>query len=295
MVSLTDPPSVVLLLRATLKQSQHDFDGSLRDLDRLIARQPTHVQALLTRATVLTVRGRYTDAVRDCGRLEGFAFPLIVTTCLASPRSLSGEADSAYREIVQALSRQRGASPARVWALTLAAEIATRRGDARAAERHFTQALAIDPRDPYLRGAYADFLLDNGRERDVVSLLHGDVQNDALLLRLTLAERSVDEEHASFERHRVELASRFEAARRRGDALHRREEARFRLSIDDDAQAALALARANWRVQREPADLRILADAAKAANDSDARKSVADWIRQNHWEDITLTAAKGEE
>jgi hypothetical protein len=64
--------------------------------------------------------------------------------------------------------------------------------------------------------------------------------------------------------HRTELGERFDAARRRGDVVHRREEARYRLALAGDAAGALALARDNWAVQREPADLRILADAARA-------------------------------
>ena len=35
-----DVPPAALLLRATLKQSQHDFEGSLADLDRLLAAHP---------------------------------------------------------------------------------------------------------------------------------------------------------------------------------------------------------------------------------------------------------------
>src|SRR6478672_11191814 len=54
-----DVPPAALLLRATLKQSQHDFAGSLADLDRLLIAQPTLAQARLTRATVLGVVGRY--------------------------------------------------------------------------------------------------------------------------------------------------------------------------------------------------------------------------------------------
>ena len=35
-----DPPDEARLLRATLKQARHDFDGALVDLDRLIDRAP---------------------------------------------------------------------------------------------------------------------------------------------------------------------------------------------------------------------------------------------------------------
>ena len=39
----------------------------------------------------------------------------------------------------------------------------------------------------------------------------------------------------------------------RSVGLHRREEARFRVTIEHDPAGALALARENWKVQREPA------------------------------------------
>src|SRR5256885_7385281 len=67
--TINDPPAPALLLRATLKQSQHDFNGALVDLDRLIAISAVDVQARLTRATVLTVIGHYDKARRDCATL----------------------------------------------------------------------------------------------------------------------------------------------------------------------------------------------------------------------------------
>ena len=288
-----DPPSVALLLRATLKQSQHDFDGGLADLDRLLDREPAHGQALLTRATVLTVRGRYADAERDCRKLARLTAPLVVASCIAGPASLSGEADDAYRTLTQALARPGDPPGIRAWALTLAAEIAARRGDAGAADLHFREAFALDPRDAYLRAAYADFRLDSGRPRDALPLLRDETRNDSLLLRLAEAEQTLPEARPSFDVHRADLAARFDAARARGDTLHQREEARFRLAIEGDVRGALALARANWKVQREPADLRILAETALAANDADTQKIVDDWIVATHLSDATLAAVRG--
>ncbi|HKP66749.1 MAG TPA: hypothetical protein VJX31_09000, partial [Casimicrobiaceae bacterium] len=144
--------------------------------------------------------------------------------------------------------------------------------------------------DAYLKGAYADFLLDQNRAREVVPLLRGDERNDALLLRLTLAEQRLPDENASFVRHKEELAARFDAARRRGDSVHRREEARFRLAIERDSDAALALARDNWAVQREPADLRILLEAAQSTGAAEAVKVATDWIAANRMEDVVRAA-----
>lgn len=288
---LAEPPAQALLLRATIKQSAHDFPGALADLDRLIVRAPTDGQALLTRATVLTVQGRYAEARADCARVARLAAPLVGVACDAAPASLSGEADSAYAALETAIARSRMNPDLVEWAETLAAEIAARRGDVAAAEKHFRVALALDARDPYLMAAYSDFLLERDRPNEVVPLVKDYVRNDSLLLRLALAEARLPEARESFASHRAELEDRFAAARRRGDSLHRREEARFVLEIGRDPPAALKLARANWAVQRESADLRILAAAAKAAGDASILRAVEEWRRRNRLEDASLLAS----
>jgi predicted Zn-dependent protease len=206
------------------------------------------------------------------------AVPLVSAACDAAPASLSGDAGGAYRSLIDALSYASDADAAlREWALTLAGEIADRRGDHAAAETHFRSALALDSRDPYLIAAYCDFLLDRGRAREVPPLVANQIRNDNLLLRLALAERQLPDASSAFARHRRELADRFDAARRRGDSLHKREEARYLLTIENDAAESLRLARENWRVQREPADLRILSEAASAAGDVATQREVAEW------------------
>ena len=288
-----EAPPVVVLLRATIRQSQHDFKGALADLDRLLSANPRAVQARLTRATVLTVVGRFAEARSDCGHLASLAPRLVSAACMAPPASLSGEAERAYAELIQALEKP-GTDPGAIeWALTLAAEIAQRRGDSVAAERHFAAALALDPSDAYLKGAYADFLLDSNRPRDVLPLVASGIKNDALLLRLLLAEQRLPDQRDAFSVHRAEMAARFDAARRRGDSLHRREEARFRLAAEGDISGALTLARDNWNVQREPADLRIMVDAARAANDVPTLRLAIDWVAKNRLEDKAVVAALG--
>ena len=63
--------------------------------------------------------------------------------------------------------------------------------------------------------------------------------------------------------------------------------------IEGDVRGALVLARANWNVQREPADLRVLAMAARAANDADTRRIVDDWIADHRLQDVTVVAVRG--
>ena len=87
--------------------------------------------------------------------------------------------------------------------------------------------------------------------------------------------------------------ARRDRARRRGDGLHRREEALIALAIDNDPARAVALARANFDVQREPADARVLAAAGRAARDAAALRVVEDWQRATGLEDVALARLLG--
>ena len=283
-----DAPADVLLLRATILQNRHDFAAALADLDALLAGQPNHAQARLTRATVLTVQGRHAEAMRDCAALARVVAELFAVTCSAAAASVGGEARSAYDSLSRALSRPSLDATFRAWAATLAGEIATRLDDADAADRHFRDALADDPRDAYTKAVYADFLLDRRRAAEVIALLSSDAANDSLLLRLALAEREVAGYERQFHAHRRDLEARFAAAQRRGDTLHLREQARYRLEIEGDAPRALDLARRNWTVQREPADLRILAACARAAGDARAMSIVTEWMSATRLEDAAI-------
>ena len=214
---------------------------------------------------------------------------LVPDVCTAAAMSLTGHAPLALRAVGLSLT-QNAAEAERepgvaLWALTLEAEIAARLDDP-SAESWFARALALDPRDPYLQAAWSDWLLDHGRASEVVALLGNRTRIDPLLLRLALAEREVGAPAAGD--HVMDLANRFEASRLRGETVHRREEARFQLALLHQPAQALALARANWDVQREPADARILLEAALAAGQPTAAKPVITWLQMNAVQDVRL-------
>ena len=71
-----DPPAPeVLVLQATLQQSRHEFSASLDTLDRVLTAHPNDPQALLIRATVLRVLGRYAEAGAACERFAELVEP----------------------------------------------------------------------------------------------------------------------------------------------------------------------------------------------------------------------------
>jgi hypothetical protein len=77
---------------------------------------------------------------------------------------------------------------------------------------------------------------------------------------------------------------------RRSDSVQQREQARFALVLRGDTAAAVRLAKLNWAVQKEPADLRSLAQAAAASGDPEARAIVRTWLKTSAIEDAALAA-----
>lgn len=284
-----NPPAAVLVLSATALQSTHRFDEALVLLDRALAQQPRNAQAWLTKATLLQVRGELAPARQACMQLLGTADPLIALTCIAGVESCSGKLAESYDRLHGFLSRdQRADGEVRAWVLGMLGEMAARQGNSDPAERHFKAALQVTPDDVYLKSAYADLLLLSGRNKEVLELLAGGEAQDTLLLRLAIAGRRAGVDEAR------QWADLFEARRRAAradDDTHLREHARFLLEVRDAPAQALEVARKNWAVQREPADIRIFLQAAHAAGMPQAGEVVQAWIRDTGYEDRTLAAA----
>jgi len=291
--SQPQPPSPVLVLRATLRQSTHQFGAALTDLDAVLKRDSGNSQAWLTRATVQLITGDFAAAHASCMRLYSRAPELVVQACLSSVGSISGQAAPSYERLRQTYAARRDADPAlRAWVATLLGEMAARLGRPDAAEAHYREALALDGADSYLLGAYADFLLERSRAPEVIALLKDKTQADALLLRYAIALKNTNA--AGAQQASAELAARFDAAMRRRDSVHQREQARFELVLRGDPAAAVRLAKLNWAVQKEPADLRILAQTAAASKDPEAGAIVRDWLKTSKIEDVSLAAHQGE-
>lgn len=277
---IDDAPDDILLMRATLQQSQHAFDAALADLDRLLRRRPDHAQAWLTRATVLRVRGEFEPAASACAKLEGQGVPFVAELCSASVQALSGGL-SAARVRMDRLAQQRaGQTPAiDAWFSAEQLEMSVRAGDVESATAQARDALFRHPNDLGLLAAQADRLLDQGDPHAVIEMIPADTPADALRLRLALAFLQAGD--GRFAHLDALIMDGFSAAHRRGDVPHLREEARYRLATGRDPQEALAVARRNWEIQREPWDLRILLEAAIAAGRADVEAVAWQWADLN--------------
>src|SRR3569623_695068 len=137
------PPGSVLVLRAAILQARHQFGAALADLDQAVRRQPGNAQAWLTRAAVEQAQGDYQAARKSCFALAPHTSTVVSYGCVMTVTSLNGAAQQSYVLLQRTLQQ----SPARTpdlqqWTQGLLADMAARRGDGAAGERHYRAAMA---------------------------------------------------------------------------------------------------------------------------------------------------------
>ncbi|MEM7507904.1 MAG: hypothetical protein AAF415_14270 [Pseudomonadota bacterium] len=275
LLAITPEDPSLRMLRAVIAQAGHDFDAALNDLDFVIDRSPRAAQARLTRAFLHMTRGAYDLAFTDCAAMPPSAGRLSRSACHAWLLGLTGDAAKGYALLDVALAAQPDASAgSRAWASSLLADMAWRLGDYDKARLQFERALALSAGSNRVASAYAQFKLERGEPQAALDLLVGAHPTDAVLLTRARAARALGRED---EESLAILHDRFTA----GASIHLREHAIFALHLLEDPAKALDLAEANWATQREPADLRLLVEAAEAAG-TPRRASVARAWQDTH-------------
>ena len=281
------PPALALLLRASIRQSNHQFDLALADLNAVMAQKPGDAEALLMRASILQVQARYADAKTSCGGLV-MQDPAIAGICLANVMMVSGQPQQGVAFLQRFSAQVPNEHGIGAWAWASLGEAAAWQGQDALAESTLRNGLKDSPQDAYLKTAWADFLIAHQRGAEAARLLANDTRNDNLLLRLALAEKQT--RASSLSDHIADLNARFAAAADRGDRVHLREEAMFRLSLLNQPEAALKLAQVNWQVQKEVADAHILLASAAAAKQPAAAQPALQWLAQSGLQQPALLA-----
>ena len=282
-IARSPPMPDVLVLQATLQQTRHEFAASLATLDRVLAIRPNDAQALLIRATVLRVLGRYGEAGAACEEFSRFVEPRLGTLCIQGVRGLNGHLETAYAALMQ-ISPQGWLNSEKSWLYSELGEMAVRLGRDEEATRWFRHDLDLVPTDCYVRAAFADLLLRQNRAAEALTLLQGQESFEPLLLRIAIAQRQLADPGLAQSRDRLRAA--FAAELQRGEAVHRREHARFLLEVEDQPQQSLEAALQNWTVQREPEDLLVLLHAASAARAPTAAAPALNFVRAQAQSDV---------
>ncbi|WP_417565252.1 hypothetical protein [Marinobacter sp.] len=275
----------LLVLRATLRQSLHQFDAARADLGRVLSgaadrRQQT--QARLTLANLELVQGRYAKARQHCQTLRSVYPGLIAESCQALVSARTGNAEQAYLALKRLVNKTTTAGPTnptgRFWAEGTLGNIAAQTGLA-SAPLHWRNVLAENPDDLYIRAQLVDWHLEQGELETVLALTRGYDAVDTLAVIRAIAMNRMA--HPDADALNQQLRQRFAEARWRGTMLHKRDFARFQLDVEQRTGVALEFAMENWQSQREPLDTRLALRAALAANNSDQLQKVVDWLTLN--------------
>jgi hypothetical protein len=279
-------------LFAEVLQYRHDFARAQRLLDALLRETPHDPGSRLLRASVRLVRGDFAGARADCAQLAvaagsgatlGFA-------CLAEAVAGEGNLERALALLDSAPAQPAETdSLAHAYLLATRAELRERNHDLNAAILDYCEALKLAPRDDSIRAALADALAGRGDTGDAREVLAIDKPSLALLVRS--AALSEGTRRANLSARAAEWLA-LEAAR--GDAVHYREEAMLEL-VNANPARALAAATRNFAQQRELADVRVLARAARAARDVSAMQALQRWMRETGYRDSVTEGILGDD
>lgn len=257
-----------LMLRARALQSDHKFDEAKAMLERILSLDPSNPDALLTLSSLMVVQGQFDQAMSYCNKLTDSSLRVYQLACVAQIQSMTGELESAKQTLngLASLASNLDPSTAR-WIYLMQADVALRTQDTALTEQVFS---VMDSQTVPALMARADWLLAQGKYKEVRELLADHTDKDSLLLKLIDAQSNLGDPEA--DKNLALMKERIEVWQIRQENAHIREQANYAL-LANKPDLALKLARENWENQRETADIVIYAAAAsKAKSQADIQK-----------------------
>ncbi|MDO9177920.1 MAG: hypothetical protein Q7U16_06295 [Agitococcus sp.] len=278
-------PDDVLLMRARLRQFNHQFANALIDIAQVLQHHANHPEALLLQASIYQIRADYSQARASCQRLRNLSTLALALICEAQVDGLNGESDKALKTMTMLLPSVKNLDAGQqIWFYLALGDLAVRRGQLADAEKYYRR---LDMSSPAALSSLSDVLLLQKRYAEVQKLLINYQQHDGLLLRLAIAEKNLKTTQAPVLAQTLKL--RFAALRLRADNSHLREEALFTFYVQEDVNKALILARANWQQQREAQDAEIYGLLAQKTQSSADINILKTWLKQTGLQDVYLT------
>lgn len=261
-------PTALAILQATVQQGRHEFAASRQVLQAALKRDPGSAQGWLNLAALERLSGQYPQALLACNAVARAGQNLYAQACVLETQSLQGQHAAARTGLNSLLAQSQDAGQ-RSWLLSLLAESEERAGHDAAALAAYRSSLHSEP-DLYTSIALGDLLLRTGKPAQALAVLKPLPLTDAVLLRQATALRRLKD--PSWQALRQTIREWNAELAQRGDdlTLHGREQALVALWLDDDAPGALAIARRNLGLQREPVDWWVALQSARQAGDTAA-------------------------
>ncbi|MCW8107459.1 hypothetical protein OPS25_02940 [Alteromonas ponticola] len=253
-----------LFLKAKLLQREHQFTDSKATLTQLLEFSPNYVGAHLLMASVLINQGNYNEAALHCQRIVGQVNYVIAMTCLFETKFEKQPSDKLYRQLLK-ISRLSNltASDFIQWNAEVLAYMAYTLNQPLLAIKHLAN-INLEFAPISLIALWADAHMAIGDSAKVLCQLeewihHPENVDDAILLRLALAEKSTRTSH----KWQGLLAQRVQHREWRDDFQHAGQLAQYYMLIKPNKQKAQKFARKNWQYAKSAEDRRLLETAEK--------------------------------
>jgi tetratricopeptide (TPR) repeat protein len=289
----SDLPADGFFMRGLVKQGFHDFAGGLQDIQQAIALNPDRAEfwswrfALhLLKADMSAARQDIAEITRRFGPEEGQIYRAVLLY-------RTGQALSAVQLLSTSLrlpAYQDGAS--QVW-------IGFHLGEAHRVAQQPERAIAVwqrllqdHPQSHLLRLSLADLLNQQGQFLQAQAVASANSAKghanltDALLMQALLASRGLnapDEAAVA-----GQMTARLQSQALRQESLIERPKLIYQIAYGQDLAAGLALSIENWRLQKEPPDALLFAQAALALHQARAAEPVVQWAQTTGYTDPQL-------
>lgn len=249
---------VYAYLRARSLQQTHQFTAALTVLNQLTLTYPDHVNGWLLKASIHLIQGQYKQAKQACTKLAGQVSGVIFTACVLEVAGYSDDLSSVYQQLSGLEPALTSQSPAiRDWIRQTLADQALRLNKAQQAAKWLTtKQLATKPTSFIALWADAHLALGDSRRvaQQLNSILqHSDNYDDALLIRMSLAEKN-----NLNPKWRQILDQRMQLRIARHDQFHAADLARYFLDINLDPEQAIYWASINWQQAKLHADMQLM-------------------------------------
>lgn len=277
----------LLYLRAYLKQYKHEFRAALKDLNRLLELNPSHLGARLTRYPIYILLGEYELAKEECESVANIVPPLTTLNCMIQLYSVSNsrgidlnQIERLWRKFQSQNIDSTQSSETYELLLTLA-EVFEQFGKVGTAGEIYQVIQSHSKVNHYGRIQTVDFLLRHGLfESASVYLSTIDVQSFELQFRKTLLAQKLNPS--------IELNTEFKLLFMdrvlRDPKFASVEYAYYHQYIIGDKQKAADLALSNWRQNQTAADLLLAQHYALEAQNLEALTEISRWCElHGYW------------
>ena len=258
---------------ATVLQHYHQFDQAQQLLTQILQQQPSHISAWLLKANIHMVQGDLAAARKACVQALGQGGLFVSTVCVLEVNAEQGQVEQSYQQLKHVVSVA-GDIPheENIWLKQILADLAQRQQLTQQANAHLAGYPLTEMPVSYL-ALWADIQLSEQQNNSVLNtlgpiVLNSDSFDDALLLRLALAEKNINLSGNSINTiWKNRLKQRIDIRLKRNDTAHAADIARYYLDIKPDQSKALYWAEINWQQAKLHTDKRIL-ERAKTAQKS---------------------------